>query len=271
MPDPLDLLHTPTGVPGSGRVRYGAAMALWRDGIICEDVLEVYRIASADDGLDPLPMLALRGLAEPPGLPRPSPLRTLYAQVREYLLALTHPGTAEVARALPQDPGPEQTPSVLANPVAGRWLPAALAALATDRPRLADAIRAASATLDWTPLDRDRASLCGSAFAQGHGYARLRGAGGVFDAGAQDVDLGLLILAPDVLCQDHRHAAPELCVPLTGPHGWRFGTEGPLRQWRAHQPLWTPPLQPRLTKVGPMPFLALCVRTSDTAYRAKSP
>lgn len=24
--------------------------------------------------------------------------------------------------------------------------------------------------------------------------------------------------------RDHRHKAPELHVPLTGPHEWRFGT-----------------------------------------------
>ena len=42
MTDVLSLLHAPLGVKGSGRVRYGAAMALWRDGQISAEVLETY-------------------------------------------------------------------------------------------------------------------------------------------------------------------------------------------------------------------------------------
>jgi len=53
MTDPAFFLHTPVGEPGSGRVRYGAAMALYAQGQISAEVLEVYRIASAHDGRDP--------------------------------------------------------------------------------------------------------------------------------------------------------------------------------------------------------------------------
>ena len=40
----LSALATPLGQPGSGRVRYGAAMALHRRGKIGDAALEVYRI-----------------------------------------------------------------------------------------------------------------------------------------------------------------------------------------------------------------------------------
>ncbi|SEK99774.1 hypothetical protein SAMN05443999_10384 [Roseovarius azorensis] len=60
--DPFTLLRTPLGKAGSGRVRYGAAMALWRDGHMNEAQLEVYREASAHDDRNPLVMLHDRGL-----------------------------------------------------------------------------------------------------------------------------------------------------------------------------------------------------------------
>ena len=64
--DPLILLRTPLGEAGSGRVRYGAAMALWRDGHMNEAQLEIYREASAHDDRDPLVMLHDRGLPAAP-------------------------------------------------------------------------------------------------------------------------------------------------------------------------------------------------------------
>lgn len=57
MNDPLILLHSALGQPGSGRTRYDAAMALHRDGLLSDAQLKVYRIASADDGRDPQALL----------------------------------------------------------------------------------------------------------------------------------------------------------------------------------------------------------------------
>lgn len=71
MTDPADFLAEPLGLPGSGRVRYGAAMALWQAGQISAEVLEVYRIAAAHDGRDPLAELTARGLPHPPKAPLP--------------------------------------------------------------------------------------------------------------------------------------------------------------------------------------------------------
>jgi hypothetical protein len=70
MIDVLDRLGTPLGVPGSGRVRYGAAMELFCEGLISEEQLDTYLEAAAHDARDPALMLADRGL---PPLPRNRP------------------------------------------------------------------------------------------------------------------------------------------------------------------------------------------------------
>lgn len=46
-------------------MRYGAAMALYAQGQISAEVLEVYRIASAHDGRDPAVILSEMGLPVP--------------------------------------------------------------------------------------------------------------------------------------------------------------------------------------------------------------
>jgi hypothetical protein len=65
MTDPARFLDAPLGQPGSGRVRYGAAMALYAQGQISAEVLEVYRVASAHDGRDPAVILREMGLPVP--------------------------------------------------------------------------------------------------------------------------------------------------------------------------------------------------------------
>ena len=57
----LTMLNLPLGEPGSGRLRYGAAMALYREGRLSTDVLEVYRICSARDWDDPAKASARSG------------------------------------------------------------------------------------------------------------------------------------------------------------------------------------------------------------------
>ena len=39
---------------------------------------------------------------------------------------------------------------------------------------------------------------------------------------ANDFLLGFFLLSPHTLYRDHKHLAPELYVPLTGPSGWRL-------------------------------------------------
>ncbi len=57
-----DGIDTPLGEPGSGRLRYAAAMTLYAEGRIPPQVLEAYRIASARDGTDPAVVIRAMGV-----------------------------------------------------------------------------------------------------------------------------------------------------------------------------------------------------------------
>lgn len=267
MTDPAIFLHAPLGQPGSGRVRYGAAMALYRDGRISADVLEVYRVASAHDARDPLSILRERGLPLPESVMPKTPLNLLYAEARDYLLGLAHPGAPEVRAGLPADPGPARKMPTRQNAVVKTWLGPALQVVAADQPALAAAISGAVEDLEWITYDFYPRDQIGEPFATGHAYASIMGGDAPF--AAKDFDLGIFLIAPDVLYRDHRHAAPELYAPLTGPHGWRFGVDRPLIVKPAHQPVWNPSNQPHLTKVGPIPFLCLFVWTKDVSEIAE--
>lgn len=261
MTDPAEFLHAPLGQPGSGRVRYGAAMELWRAGRISAEVLEVYRVLSAHDGRDPLQALRDLGLPVPHLTAMEPPVKALYTAAREYLLTLDHPGAAEVRAGLPADPGPEQARPARRNAVVDRWLAPALQALDMSHPSLAQAIGDAAGRLEWITYDSYPAADIGPHFPGGHAYAMIYGGGAPFPA--HDFDLDLFLIAPNTLYRDHHHAAPELYAPLTGPHGWRFGAGRPLVVKPAHQPVWNPAHQPHLTKTGVVPFLALVVWTRD--------
>lgn len=50
-------LRTPAGPPGSGRLRYAAAMHFYNRGQLSDATLEIYRILSLIDGEDPGPLL----------------------------------------------------------------------------------------------------------------------------------------------------------------------------------------------------------------------
>lgn len=142
------LLATPLGLPGSGRLRYAGAAALYRAGRIGAEALEVWRIASALDGLDPAALLAERGLA-PPALAPLAPealVRHALAELDRHLVGRPAPGLAEIrvaiaahrdapfaAQARPPPPG----------------LPEALAALRQSQPLLAASLAAAAPHLPW--------------------------------------------------------------------------------------------------------------------------
>lgn len=261
MTDPLTLLHTPLGEPGSGRVRYGAAMELYREGRITAEMLEVYRVASAHDGRDPLATLRERGLPMPPQAVAGSPVSELYRAVRDYLMALDHAGSPEVDAGLPVNPGPEREMPSRRNAIVEDWLPEALTELRKTRPALSAAIQAAAGHLDWVTYAAYPLDEIGEDFASGHAFASIRGEDAPF--AAKDYDMGLFLIRPGALYRDRRHAAPELYAPLTGPHGWRFGPDRPLQIKPAHEPVWNPAFVPHLTKVGRVPFLSLFVWTRD--------
>ena len=247
MTDARRLLTTPLGVAGSGRVRYGAAMALFRDGALGEAALEAYRIASAHDGHD-----AGAPVGVPP-LGGAGAVATLVDEIDLTLAGCTGDGPVEVRHLLggrrPADPLPG-----LLHPVAARHLDTALAPLAACRPGLAAAIRAAASSLRWAAWAGDPPDAA---------FAVLAGRDGPMCT--PGLLLGLWLIAPHSLCPDHRHAAPELCVPLTGPHDWHFRSGAPLVTKPAFAPVWIPAWRPHLVRAGPVPLIALRAWTRETS------
>lgn len=269
MDDTLELLHAPLGMPGSGRVRYGAAMELFRRGLLSEAQLDVYRDAAPHDARDPAAQLAALGL---PPVPPPMPVahaafRRLLDSATAYLNGLSHAGGADVRAGLARSAFAMVPAFGTSHPVVDRWLQPALQEVSGREPRLASAIAAAAPFLSWVGYDAYPRAEIGESFAQGHAFARIIGSGAPY--AAADFEMGLFLIAPHVLYRDHCHPAPELYAPLTGPHGWRFGPGRPLVVKPAGEPIWNPPLRPHLTKVGSTPFLSLFAWTRDVAMPAQ--
>ncbi len=269
------ILFTPLGLSGSGRRRYAAAMTLFEAGDIGKEALEIYRVCSPLDHEDPAPLLTAAGLslpAEPGGgdLARGLRLKVLLAECDRYLATLPGPGIAEVraglAPALAAEAEPLASPHGTTNAVVSAHLATALAALETTHPELAAAIAASTGDLEWITYGEYPPDEIGADFLTGHAYAELVGpAAAIF---AEDYDLGLFLIGPDILYRDHHHPAPELYAPLTGPHGWRFGPDDPLSIKPAHHPVWNPPNTPHMTKVGPVPYLCIFGWTKDVRLPA---
>jgi hypothetical protein len=251
-------LETPPGPPGSGRLRYAAATHFYNRGMLSAEALEVYRILALIDVEDPAPLLA--------EIAATAPVASLVEAAETYLATLDHPGAADVRAGLARRVA-AMPPPPAARPVVDAHLPAALAATAAmGQTALAAAIAAAAPSLAWGIYDKYPHAAIGAPFRAGHAYAALVGPTAAFTAG--DYELGLFLIAPGVFYRDHRHAAPELYAPLTGPHGWRFAPGDALAWLPAHAPVWNEPLRPHATKVGPVPFLCLYAWTRDVAEPA---
>ena len=272
----LGWLLVPFGQPGSGRIRYGAAMYFNRAGLLSDAALEVFRVVSPNDAEDPRRLLTERGLgwelpdeADLRALVAPDhAIRTLVDAAGTYLRTLPGPGIAAVLAGLARwRRGPVTVAGALANPVVDTNLPGALAALRLTHPALANAIASAWPHLAWVSYDAYPADLIGPDFPRAHAFASLIDADAAIPA--VDFDIGLFLIAPHVLYRDHCHAAPELYAPLTGPHGWRFGPDRPLILKPAHQPVWNPSYLPHLTKVGAVPFLCFYAWTRDVTAPAQ--
>lgn len=256
------LLDLPLGLPGSGRQRYAAAMAMYQAGEISAEVLEVFRISSPRDGDDPAVLLAERGLPDPRAA---AAITRLVAEIAIYVGKLSGPGIAEVSAGIAANRQGKMQPDRMygshTDPVWVLYMDAALAALSRTHPTLASALRAAMPYLPWQSFDGYPADQIGQAFLDGNIFCTVVGeTGPIF---AQGFDLGLFLIAPHLLYRDHHHKAPELYAPLTGPHGWRFGPGQPLIVKPAHEPVWNEPNVPHLTKVGPLPFLSIFAWTDD--------
>jgi hypothetical protein len=264
-------LAIPLGQPGSGRLRYSAAMAQYRLGRLSAEALEVFRICSPRDGEDPAGLLAARGLlGDLPALAPVSPeaaIPALIDEVDHYLSTLPGPGVAEVRMGIAAARGGKVTLAPATNGVVSAHLADALTQVAQTHPALAAAITVATPHLRWITYDDYPPDQIGEGFRTGHAYASIIGEGSAVPA--TDFDLGLFLIAPHVLYRDRCHKAPELYAPLTGPHGWRFGPDMPLIVKPAHEPVWNTAYAPHLTKVGPVPFLCLFGWTRDVSEEAR--
>jgi Dimethlysulfonioproprionate lyase len=261
-----DLLRTPIGIKGSARQRYSAAMTLYQAGYIDAEVLEVYRSCASLDGQNPEVFITEYGLRSPlepePSATARTAIAALITAFDHYLSTMSGPGIAEVRERIAEARHRTIVPqTVTANPVAATYLSATLNAAQTTVPALADAIRKATPYLRWNTYDAYDPHLIGTDFPQNHAFTSILGTDAPICA--DNFDLGLFLIAPHVLYRDHKHLAPELYAPITGPHGWRFGPDAPLHILPAHQPIWNEPNAPHLTKVGPVPFLCVFAWTRD--------
>ena len=72
----IDFLHAEIGVPGSGAVRYAAAMYFHKEKSMPHKMLEIYRICSKFDQEDPLDLAKFEGVDIPSFAARPNEARS---------------------------------------------------------------------------------------------------------------------------------------------------------------------------------------------------
>jgi hypothetical protein len=192
-------------------------------------------------------------------------IRNLVSEIEIYVSHLKGPGIATVLEGMKKW---ARGPVV---PALGRTLPVCnhldTALEVMGKPTLAKAIADALPFLSWVSYDAYPREEIGARFADNHAFASIIGEGCALEA--VDFDLGLFLIAPNLFYRDHHHAAPELYVPLTGPHGWRFKPGDSLVWKEAHKPVWNRAWQPHATMTGDTPFLSIFCWTKDVALPAK--
>jgi hypothetical protein len=194
-------------------------------------------------------------------------VRHLIAEIDTYLGVLAGDGASQVRHGIARwKEGPFAACEPCQTALPGE-LKTALELLRADgHAGLANAIAAANDHLKWITYELYPRHEIGEAFASGHSYCTIVGDGS--SVAATDFYLGLFIIKPNTLYRDHKHKAPELYVPLTGPHGWRFAKNDALIWKPAHQPVWNEPYQHHATKTGPNPFLCIFGWVRDTQEAA---
>jgi hypothetical protein len=135
------------------------------------------------------------------------------------------------------------------------------------RADLARAIVDAAPLLHWAPYDSYPRDTIGADFADNHTFASV--AVHRLSEASADFDFGLFIVGPNLLYRDHDHAAPELYVPLTGPHGFRFASGEQLNWLHADAPVWNEPFRQHAIKTGSIPFLCIYAWTADVMQPAR--
>jgi hypothetical protein len=196
-------------------------------------------------------------------------LYALLGEIDRYLAALT-PVCPEVGRcrdglaALKLSPQQCRPLASRSEPGCGSFSEALALAREQGSASLVDMIERTREHLTWTTYAYPGQTI-GPRFAQAHAFAELVGCRMPFDA--PDYSLGLFLMAPATFYRDHRHKAPELYAPLTGPTLWRFD-HGPWLRRTAHQPIWNEAGKVHATIVEEAPFLCIYVWTRDVSEPA---
>ncbi|WP_119388883.1 dimethylsulfonioproprionate lyase family protein [Taklimakanibacter lacteus] len=190
----------------------------------------------------------------------PEAVTRLIAEIDTYLARRDGPGIKDVRDGIARSAGEAARRTAKAAPPSCGHLDEALLAMAG-----ADALRGAiediRPQLGWVTYDAYPRAKIGERFPRAHAFVTLIGGAGFIPA--EDFALGLFLIAPGTLYRDHFHPAPELYVPLTGPHEWRFGAGESWREYPAHAAIWNEPMQVHATLVRRQPFLALYAWTKD--------
>ena len=196
---------------------------------------------------------------------KPGAVTRLIEEIDRYLARLKGPGITNVRAGIARfGAGSVRQMAKPAPPVCGH-LDTALVAMTGADP-LCMAIEDIRPQLSWITYDAYPRQLIGNRFPLAHAFVSL--IGGVGFIPADDFELGLFLIAPKTLYRDHCHRAPELYVPLTGPHEWRFGTGASWTEYKAHTPIWNEPMQVHATLVRDLPFLSLFAWTRDVDAHA---
>lgn len=193
-------------------------------------------------------------------------IATLIAEIDRCLTNCSGAGVADVRAGIKRwTTGQARTVTPASHLVAEKYLAQCLAAMAD--PSLALAISEAAPCLRWTPYDSYPVDEIGEIFANGNCFASLIGDDGFYSS--DDFALGLFIVAPDVIYRDHHHAAPELYLPFTGPHAWRFLPDKTVTWLPAGVPVWNDAWRTHATRTGSTPFLSLFGWTQDVSQAAR--
>ncbi len=189
----------------------------------------------------------------------------LIAEIDLYLARLDGPGVGDVRAGIARFAGHPPRPAI--KPMRPRCghLDDALRAITGADP-LRTAIEDIRPELHWITYDSYPREKIGNRFPEAHAFVSLIGGSGFIPA--DDFELGLFLIAPKTLYRDHFHKAPELYVPLTGPHEWRFGASESWTEYGAHTPVWNEPMRVHATLVRSVPFLSLFAWTRDVDVAA---
>lgn len=190
----------------------------------------------------------------------PAAVTRLIDEVDRYLARFEGPEIADVRRGIARfGQGPVRQGMEPASPACGHLDAALHRVIGADALRMA--INEVRPDLAWITYDAYPREMIGRRFPVAHAFVSLIGGTGFIPA--DDFELGLFLIAPKTLYRDHHHKAPELYVPLTGPHEWRFGVGEGWTEYEAHRPIWNTTMRVHATLVRDVPFLALFAWTAD--------